>query len=287
MNQKRTFISYSQIIFIVSVLLGFGFCKKQYLSTLMCLCFYLLSEFYELSGTYISFNRTPSGCLPDYGFEVVKEEQELDVPFIGKTKTETVINTLLFSLLFSALFFLLRQHDNLLLLRRVFFMLGLTALLRPMIFCMTSLPDPSHWNPNRSDKKQKQGVYSLGEIINYTFTRLKNPSNIDTSGDMLFSGHTRYLCTAVCAYASMITAENASLYIPLFLVALTAALYTCFLIVKCRFHYSVDIFMAVLVVVCLWLIINESAVLAELSPDVTKLPYICRGLISFMRWLNM
>lgn len=30
----------------------------------------------------------------------------------------------------------------------------------------------------------------------------------------------------------MITAENASLYIPLFLVALTAALYTCFLIVK-------------------------------------------------------
>lgn len=30
----------------------------------------------------------------------------------------------------------------------------------------------------------------------------------------------------------MITAENASLYIPLFLIALTAALYTCFLIVK-------------------------------------------------------
>lgn len=30
----------------------------------------------------------------------------------------------------------------------------------------------------------------------------------------------------------MITTENASLYIPLFLVALTAALYTCFLIVK-------------------------------------------------------
>lgn len=49
----------------------------------MCVCFYLLAEFYELSGTYISFNRfvfrlhiscrTPSGCLPDYGFEVVPE----------------------------------------------------------------------------------------------------------------------------------------------------------------------------------------------------------------------
>ena len=42
----------------------------------------------------------------------------------------------------------------------------------------------------------------MGEIINYTFTRLKNPSNIDTSGDMLFSGHTRYLCTAVCVGTS-------------------------------------------------------------------------------------
>lgn len=45
--------------------------------------------------------------------------------------------------------------------------------------------------------------------------------------------------------------------------------------------------MAILVVMCLWLIINESAALAELSPDVTQLPYICRGLIVFMRWLNL
>ena len=49
-----------------------------------------------------------------------------------------------------------------------------------------------------TSEEQKQGTYSLSEIINYTFTRLKNPNNIDTSGDMLFSGHTRYLFTAVC-----------------------------------------------------------------------------------------
>lgn len=74
----------------------------------------------------------------------------MDVPFFGKTKTETVINTILFSLLISMGLFLLNQHDDLVLLRRVLLMLGVTALLRPLIFCMTSLPDPSRWNPHRS-----------------------------------------------------------------------------------------------------------------------------------------
>ena len=49
----------------------------------MCICFYLLAEFYELSGTLISYNRylnkiyiisrTPPTPLPDFGFDIVKE----------------------------------------------------------------------------------------------------------------------------------------------------------------------------------------------------------------------
>ena len=46
----------------------------------MCLCFYLLSEFYELSGTYISFNRFAS-CVS------FKVELPLDVSRITDSKS--------------------------------------------------------------------------------------------------------------------------------------------------------------------------------------------------------
>ena len=78
------------------------------------------------------------------------------------------------------------------------------------------------------------------EIINYTFTRLKNPKNMETQGDMLFSGHTRYLFTVVCvgiyevidvkAFGSLITKYNYKTFIPLFFIVLTVALFTCYLI---------------------------------------------------------
>ena len=114
----------------------------------------------------------------------------------------------------SALFLMINNNDDFLLLRRILFMLGITALLRPFIFCMTSLPDPSEYNPSRSylfllflylvnvlnttSEEQKPEEITLAQVVNYTFTRLHNPQDIETSGDMLFSGHTRYLITAVC-----------------------------------------------------------------------------------------
>lgn len=104
--------------------------------------------------------RTPATPLPDYGFDFLKEvrilhslcflRSYLNVPIFGKLKTEAVINILLMSLVLSAAFLVINNNDDFLLLRRLFFMLGITALLRPCIFCMTSLPDPSEHNPVRS-----------------------------------------------------------------------------------------------------------------------------------------
>lgn len=95
-----------------------------------------------------------------------------------------------------------------------------------------------------TEDQQKKGHFTLVEIINYTFTRLKNPKNMETQGDMLFSGHTRYLFTAVCvsldeehdekAFGSLITKDNYRVFIPVFLVVLTVALFTCYLILLVR-----------------------------------------------------
>ena len=51
---------------------------------------------------------------------------------------------------------------------------------------------------NTTSEEQKPEEITLARVVNYTFTRLHNPQDIETSGDMLFSGHTRYLITAVC-----------------------------------------------------------------------------------------
>ena len=48
------------------------------------------------------------------------------------------------------------------------------------------------------ESEQIRRQYTLVEIINYTFSRLRDPKNVETQGDMLFSGHTRYLFSMVC-----------------------------------------------------------------------------------------
>ncbi|KAK8829020.1 hypothetical protein WA538_001020, partial [Blastocystis sp. DL] len=273
--------SYSIIVAIVGCILSFGFIFERYLTTCMTLCFFLLSEFYELGATFISTNRTPLMTLPDYGFELIPEKDYFDIPYIGKVKVEAVINILLYSLIASCAVLLLTLGDHLLIFRRIILMLGVTALLRPLIFCMTSLPDPCEWGHIKTESEQIRRQYTLVEIINYTFSRLRDPKNVETQGDMLFSGHTRYLFSMVCGFGAAITRENASVYIPLYLVALSVALFTCYLIILCRFHYSVDVFMAILIVVCLWMIISESAELATVDSDYVRLPLLCRWLVSF------
>ncbi|KNB44445.1 wd40 repeat-containing protein [Blastocystis sp. subtype 4] len=203
--------------------------------------------------------------LPDYGFDLIPEKDYFDIPHLGKVKVEAVINILLGLLIGSGAIALLCHGDHFLLFRRIMLMLGITALLRPLIFTMTSLPDPCEWGhiqtyPVTCNNQRKTGHFTLVEIINYTFTRLKNPKNMETQGDMLFSG--MYEVIDVKAFGSLITKDNYITFIPLFFIVLTVALFTCYLILLCRFHYSVDVFMAILIVVCLWLIICESAELA-------------------------
>lgn len=94
----------------------------------------------------------------------------------------------------------------------------------------------------------------------------------------------------------MINKNNYKLYVPLFFIALIAACYCCYLIIlvwfylghnfKCRFHYSVDVFVAIVIVFSLWITVNMATVISEVSPDLSSLPVIVRDLASFMKWLN-
>ena len=45
-------------------------------------------------------------------------------------------------------------------------------------------------------------------------------------------------------------------------------------------------FIAILIVVLLWMVICESSMLAEVATDKAQLPYISRWLICFMGWLS-
>ena len=47
---------------------------------------------------------------------------------------------------------------------------------------------------------QQKDPLTLTDIVGYTFGRLKHLDDLDTSGDMLFSGHARYLAASVLVH---------------------------------------------------------------------------------------
>ena len=117
---------------------------------------------------------------------------------------------LMFLLVVPVVLSLLFLNDNFFMLRKAFLLVGITCFFRPITFCCTSLPDPCpsslsnqypfhplpcllHATPNRqSDPHPK-----ADDAFRYMLQRIVKPSDYSTSGDMIFSGHTRLVIMSI------------------------------------------------------------------------------------------
>ena len=66
----------------------------------------------------------------------------------------------------------------------------------------------------------KPDILYFRKAVKRTYDLILNPTSFETSGDMIFSGHTRFVVCGLCAFSSLVTKENASYMVPIFIVLL-------------------------------------------------------------------
>lgn len=67
----------------------------------------------------------------------------------------------------------------------------------------------------------------------HTYDFVLNPFSFNTSGDMIFSGHTRYLMVGLCVMSSLVSKKNWKVTVPCFvceLLCCCCAIYCFFLV---------------------------------------------------------
>lgn len=145
----------------------------------------------------------------------------------------------MFFLIFVAVVSSLCQKDHLKTLRNYGLTLMITAYFRPLLFCITHLPDanplcstnqypftsfcPISFTPT-SGWVPSPNVDLLHAIKN-TFDILLHRLPNETCGDMIFSGHTRYVISSLCVISSYLSRYPLKYVLPCYLVALCLALF--------------------------------------------------------------
>lgn len=123
--------------------------------------------------------------------------------------------------------------------------------------------------------------------VKHTLSILVNPASFETSGDMIFSGHTRFIAAGWCAMSSLITSANSYYTIPLFILLLILGVTGLYFFEVSRLHFSVDIILGVFITVSLWYMITSFSELAISQVVADHQPLLMRLFISFLAWFNM
>ena len=122
--------------------------------------------------------------------------------------------------------------------------------------------------------------------VKHTLTLLLNPIEFESSGDMIFSGHTRFIVAGWCAMSSLITPANLAITVPIYIVLLVLGIMGIYFFIVCRLHFSVDILLAVFITSTIWYLINTFGEIALSSIPIQHQTVLMRVAISFFKWFN-
>lgn len=122
--------------------------------------------------------------------------------------------------------------------------------------------------------------------MKHTLTLLLKPTDFETSGDMIFSGHTRFIVVGLCVMSSLINDSNKSYTIPLFILLLILGICGMYFFIVSRLHFSVDIILAVFVTTSIWYVISTCSELACIHGVYNNQSVIVRLLVNVFTWFN-
>ncbi|OAO15294.1 hypothetical protein AV274_2995 [Blastocystis sp. ATCC 50177/Nand II] len=210
----------------------------------------------------------------------------MPISFLKSVKSAALGDILMYVAVVPVAISLLFQKDNFRLLKRGFLLIAISSILRPITFNVTRLSDP---NPDSLANREGfvPSPVTLPNIITFMidyFIDLSHPH--ETSGDMIFSGHTRFVMCGLCAFSSLVTASNASYMVPIFIVLVIFAVMAMCIFIRSRMHYSVDIVLAVFVTTSLWQILCQSSIIAASGVEENGLSLLARMWVSFCNWFN-
>lgn len=127
---------------------------------------------------------------------------------------------------------------------------------------------------------------TLKNAVKHTLGFLLDPTSFKTNGDMIFSGHTRFIVAGWCAMSTLVTPANAYVTGPLLCLLIVLGVCGLFFFVTSRLHYSVDIILAIFITISLWHIIMALSEIAMTSIDIHNQTVLMRFLVSFFKWFN-
>ena len=122
--------------------------------------------------------------------------------------------------------------------------------------------------------------------MKHTLTLLLKPTDFETSGDMIFSGHTRFIVVGLCVMSSLINDSNKSYTIPLFILLLILGICGMYFFIVSRLHFSVDIILAVFGTTSIWYVISTCSELACIHGVYNYQSVVVRLLVNFFTWFN-
>ncbi|KAK8818295.1 hypothetical protein WA556_006115, partial [Blastocystis sp. ATCC 50177/Nand II] len=269
---------------MVSVIVVGCFFEK-YLTVGVCLILFFMSEFFEVSGTYIALNKCPKYTIPDDVFDVLPYSEYMPISFLKSVKSAALGDILMYVAVVPVAISLLFQKDNFRLLKRGFLLIAISSILRPITFNVTRLSDP---NPDSLANREGfvPSPVTLPNIITFMidyFIDLSHPH--ETSGDMIFSGHTRYLMVGLCVMSSLVSKKNWKVTVPCFVCELLCCCCAIYCFFLTRLHYTVDILLAIVLVVSWWQVLCAASQYSKVEAG-DRLSLTTRLWISFLRWID-
>ena len=122
--------------------------------------------------------------------------------------------------------------------------------------------------------------------VKHTLTFLLNPTLFETSGDMIFSGHTRFIVVGWCAMSSLINESNKSYAIPSCILLIVIGICGMYFFIVAHRHFSVDIILAVFGTTSIWYVISNCSELACIHGVYNYQSVVVRLLVNFFTWFN-
>ena len=245
---------------------SFGFFEPEYLKRLaFCLGFLAVSGYLNALSSAIAGYRNPQivitapkwatthTTLPDLGHDFVAfvmkrlTGQEYIEMFEIPDYFVSIMGTVL-------VFFVFIHPRRFMILRRLFFVFSVLNVLRSLTVSMTSLPDASPKCAAQFDNstyKNRPVDVALVKSLQRAFLLVIQPGQHVTCGDMVFSGHCTFITLCACVFHQYCRdglygiGKTGSMIIRG--IVFSAWFVGVFSIVGTKLHYSIDVFLAILI----------------------------------------
>ncbi|KAK8811352.1 hypothetical protein WA158_003086 [Blastocystis sp. Blastoise] len=249
------------------------------LRAILCFQIFVVTALYMLASTFITWVRTPRmQILPDLLYEIIPKGNEIHIPLLGDTTIVWMVDTTLYIVSGITVILVLSQSDRLTIIKRFCLHYTVMQVCRTICLLVTNLPDcsdlcraivyPLHLiiyiyklyilNNNTPGTTLYKDIDYI-TVVRNTWNTLLHPYHFVTCGDVMFSGHTTLLVSVCLIWLTYFKPRNNRILNYVNSLVYFLVIMCLFGIIKSRFHYSLDVIVAIFLTLGTWNLIHSLA----------------------------